>query len=386
MNLCWLLLRIIVPLFLIYVTACSFDSDEENIKKPVFNDLNVPPSFKMQVLGNVVKSKPKCEAFPKPYIGAMLFPSKYQGSDSSRDTLNKEVEKRYRSLTADIRALETLTSRWSDRYLRGDLAARECAISMLEQWASENALLNESIDNMGQSVRKWALATVAINYLQFTEASSKQEISERSKAIIEAWLVKVAESVRDYYSDRPIRKVNNHDYWAAWAVMSASVAGSRQDLFDWSVSKLYEGIGQIDNNGLLPNELKRETRALSYHNYAMHPLIWLTVFSKVNGVNLSDKQSEALSSLINQTLAGLHAPSKFEKLTGYEQVTDGLISSHNLSWLEVWASTFPVTQEMDRYLIELRPMRSTRSGGNVSVLFNTVRGRTGPLLKTHSFH
>jgi poly(beta-D-mannuronate) lyase len=226
---------------------------------------------------------------------------------------------------------------------------------------------------MGQSVRKWALATMAISYLKLTQTNSTPPMPTRlssiSKSIIENWLVMVAEDVRKHYSHRPIEKVNNHDYWAAWAVMATAVISNREDLFNWSLEKFHLGISQIDDQGYLPNELKRETRALSYHNFALQPLVWMAVFSEVNDRGLNDSQFRALSKLATSTISGLRDPAIFSDLTGYEQYVDGLDTSYSLAWIEVWASTFPELNRMSENLVRLRPMKSTRLGGNVSLLF-----------------
>ena len=43
------------------------------------------------------------------------------------------------------------------------------------------------------------------------------------KQLIEGWFLRLSKKVMNYYSYRPLDKVNNHDYWAAWAVMLTAV-------------------------------------------------------------------------------------------------------------------------------------------------------------------
>ena len=349
------------------------DSEDTAPEEYLAQSLTTPDAFRMPVLGK--SSDTSCSHFPTPYTGAMVFPSKYEGSDSSRDEINEDAEALYLELTESIKALEKNAAQWAGDYLMGDLIARDCALSMMQEWAVANALLGDA-NNMGQSVRKWSLSVLANVYLQLTRPLNAPPVPPAQKELIESWFLKMAEDAVVYYSDRPLDKVNNHDYWAAWAVMAVSVIVNRQDLFDWSKAKLEEGIGQITESGYLPNELRRETRALSYHNYAMQPLTWLAVFTEANGAELSESQQLALYRLAQRTVEGLQRPDAFQELTGYEQYIDGVITSYNLAWLEIWVSHFDAMQGMDTLLSSNRPMKSTRLGGNVSILFSAVSGRS----------
>lgn len=336
----------------------------------------VPQAFLLPV--GVVKKRTTCGEFPAPYLEQMVFPSKYEGSDSARDELNEAAEARYLQLTASIKTLESLIAKWSDQYLAGNLGARECGLALIEEWARQGALSHKQINNMGQSVRKWALATLAVHYLKLVSPGNAPELDENRRRLIEDWFVGHAYEVKEYYSYRPLEKVNNHDYWAAWAVMLVATRVNDRELFDWSLEKYREAISQIDRDGYLPNEMARQTRALSYHNYALHPLVWLAVFAQANGVELSPAQSAALERLVNRTLEGLEDPEPFVLLTGHAQEMEGLLTPYNLAWMEVWVSGFKAQGAMNDYLVRYRPMRSTRLGGNLSLLFNRVPGRSAP--------
>ena len=63
------------------------------------------------------------------------------------------------------------------------------------------------------------------------------------------------------------------------------------------------GANQVDAQGFLPNELKRQQRALSYHNYALPPLSMIASFALVNGVDLRQENNGALKRLGDKVLA-----------------------------------------------------------------------------------
>jgi len=191
---------------------------------------------------------------------------------------------------------------------------------------------------------------------------------ERARRI-EGWFLRLSDGVRDYYTDREARKVNNHDYWAAWAVMSSAVATQDCDDWNWSMAKFDEAMGQINNGGYLPKELSRETRALEYMNYAMQPLTMIAVFAEVNGNSVYDRYQDSFRKMSGNVVAALDDPDRIERITGDEQVVDGLYKSWSLAWMEPWQATWGSVEGMPAFLDELRPMKSTRLGGDISYLY-----------------
>ena len=148
----------------------------------------------------------------------------------------------------------------AEDYLLGKpgIASRNCLIKWLDNWAKAGALLSTDSNHTGMSVRKWALASTASAYISIKAPSNAGNISISEQQNIENWFAKLADQVVIDWSNRPKDKRNNHDYWAAWSVMISSIILKRQDLFDWANEGLKQGLAQIDNDGFLPNELKRD--------------------------------------------------------------------------------------------------------------------------------
>ncbi|WP_280284321.1 alginate lyase family protein [Pseudomonas sp. BN415] len=122
------------------------------------------------------------------------------------------------------------------------------------------------------------------------------------------------------WRDQPLERPNNLQDWAAWAVMAASVVVDRRDLFEWSVAQLRIGVSQVDAEGYLPNELRRETRALAYHNYSMGPLMMMMMmmmaFAQANGIDLRTDNHRAIQRLATCVEQGIENPRRFEEKTG----------------------------------------------------------------------
>lgn len=332
----------------------------------------VPPAG----FGAPVRANPKdreaeeCKALPKPYTGKLEFPSKYEGSDKARDDLNPKAEARYKRMTGEIKEMERQVSSLVARYVRtGHVETLGCLLDGLDAWAGADALLGDTEDHTGKAVRKWALATFASAYLRlkFSPSAPLQQAPEQARRI-EDWFAKLGETVIDDWKDQPLKKFNNHEYWAAWAVMAAGVALDRRDFFDWALAQYRTALTQIDPEGYLPNELRRETRALAYHNYALGPLSMIAAFAKANGVDI-DQGRAAMQRLAGRVLEGVDNPKVFQERTGDKQALEDIQENSKFAWLEAYCWTFGCGEREKRRMQALRPLKTYRLGGNLTETF-----------------
>lgn len=333
----------------------------------------VPPPGFTAAVGNQRDSgedTEECPAMPEPLTGKLSMPSKYEGSDQARDDLNPQAEAEYEARIAPVRELEKRVSSMVAHYLRsGRPEVLDCALGWLDAWARADALTGAAATHTGKSVRKWALASLSSAYLRLQFSSSQPLAQHRERARrIEAWLGDLAGMVVSEWSNQPLDKVNNHEYWAAWAVMATAVVLNRREHFDWAVAQYRTGIKQIDAEGYLPNELKRDTRALSYHNYSLGPLAMLAAFAKANGVEPAESRA-AMQRLAERTLAGVDDPRTFQKKTGKKQTKEGVHEPSKFAWMEAYCWTFSCGPDMTKRLDKMRPLKTYRLGGNLTELF-----------------
>jgi poly(beta-D-mannuronate) lyase len=362
MNPSMKLLRGLLPaLLVVSASACSSGS------------LQPPQGYYLAVQQN--DNKPKsCPTPPTPFTGKMFFPSKYEGSDSARSKLNVGARDRYQQLTRDITDMERGVSNTIERYMKhGHPQELECSLEWLSTWAEADALLSKDFNHTGKSMRKWALATFASSYLRLKYSSSQPLIGHEQQAEkIERWLAKVAEQVVSDWDGLPLKNTNNHSYWAAWSVMASAVVSDRRDLFDWAVGKFRQAAHQVNDQGLLPNELKRRERALAYHNYSLGPLTMLAVFAQANGVDLRQENDAALQRLAQNVLDGLADHEHFARLAHAEQETDDLQGDSKFAWLEPYCALYSCSDKTLSWKTSMEPLRTFRLGGDVSALFNDL--------------
>lgn len=319
----------------------------------------------------------ECKPLPKPYTGKLEFPSKYEGSDKARDDFNPKAAAKYEAMIKDIREMERQVSAQVARYLRsGHEETLHCVLDALAAWADADALGAQTRDHTGKSVRKWALASLASAWvrLKFSPSEPLAQVPDQAERI-EAWFGELGERVVKDWKNQPLEKINNHEYWAAWAVMATGVALDRRDFFDWALGQYRIAAKQVDADGYLPNELKRETRALAYHNYALGPLAMIAAFAKANGVDLRDSQP-AMQRLAGRVLQGVDDPAIFQQRTGEKQELGELQESSKFAWMEAHCWTFGCGEAEKRRMNKLRPLKTYRLGGNLTELFGPAAKKT----------
>ncbi len=313
-------------------------------------------------------SEPKCPLAPPP-VRDIISVSKFGENRRAHAStvIDPEAASEYaesiRSLSDFSRNVSSVADRLVDKHGTGGRDAR-CVMLWLSVWAEHDALLGR-VNNTGEAVRKWELASLATSYLKIRSAPHDPEQS----AIVRGWLKRVARHVEADYSRNLTldSRSNNHLNWAAWAVMAAAIASDDSELFDWSVNRFRYALAQIGEDGTLPLELKRRQLALAYHNYALAPLIMLREGAAANGIALSPDEHRRLRTLIDLVLTGIDNPSAIEARTGFPQDMKEISAAH-LAWLEPYyaRSRDPRVKQV----VEAnRPLSFTRLGGNLTALF-----------------
>ncbi|AYC31871.1 mannuronate-specific alginate lyase [Pseudomonas cavernae] len=334
----------------------------------------VPPPGYYAAIEQDKKAEPQACALatPKPYTDALVFRSKYEGSGQARATLNREAEKDFREKTKAINELERGVNKQVMRYMRdGRPQDLQCTLQWLGAWAQADALLSTDYNHTGKSMRKWALGSLASAWLRlkFSESRPLAPYAQQSR-LIEAWFAKLAEQTVKDWSGLPLKQINNHSYWAAWAVMASAVATDRRELFDWSVAQFQVAAGQVDGDGFLPNELKRRQRALAYHNYSLQPLAMIAAFAQANGVDLRDDHDAALRRLAERVLQGVDDPDAFADKAGKRQNMSELKEDGKFAWLEPYCTLYRCSAETLKWKQSMQPLKNFRLGGDVTRLFD----------------
>lgn len=219
-----------------------------------------PPAGFMQPPEHLQTAKPvNCPVAPAPFTDVLDFQSKYEGSDSARATLNPEADAAFRQQTKPITDMERFVSRQVTAWAQsGNPANVSCVVDALNAWANAGALTSDAKNHTGRSMRKWALASFSSAWLQLQYSPQHPlRAYPAQQENIARWLGTLGDLTVNEWHDLPLNKVNNHSYWAAWAIMATAVVTQRRDLFTAALDIYRTAMQQVDDHGFLPNELHR---------------------------------------------------------------------------------------------------------------------------------
>lgn len=300
-----------------------------------------------------------CPEVVAPHTGSMDFVSKYKASDSGRDKLNQQALKKYHDSVSTIRALESTTVKYANSYLEtSNPAYRLCVLDWLGSWAGSQAMLDPEANRTGIFVRKWALGSIALAALQISTDEKKLPVDVRD------WIEQLTKQVIVDFDNRELKNHNNHDIWASWSVSIVAVLLDKPSYFKWAMNEWTLAIEKVDD-GYLPKELSRKTRALEYHNYALQPLYFMADLACELGDSAYIGHPK-LHLLIEKTAAGMVDNHIFEDKTGYKQNTSKLYTKTNMAWWRHYYARFKKYPEsIERFVGSSH--YATRLGGDLSL-------------------
>jgi poly(beta-D-mannuronate) lyase len=300
----------------------------------------------------------------------LQFEGIYEKGDKTYSKVDPTAYAAYKKAYQPISAYEQHLVFTANTYVksnpaRGDIAA--CDLDWLEAWAKKDALLGQ-VNKSGEYIRKWLLGSIANTWLQIRDEQSLD--AEKKKNVLK-WIEKLASAVKtDFSRDEDLKsRQNNHLYWAAWGVSSAAIALDNQDMFDWAMQKAKFGIDEIQANGTMPLELDRRKRAYLYHLFAAMPLFALAEAGYKNGVDLFSENDHGLDRLAALNIKNIGHPADFARMTGEEQEKTHMGSASDLGWVEIYYLHHPESTATAAILKEFRPMKHSRMGGNITLLY-----------------
>jgi poly(beta-D-mannuronate) lyase len=247
---------------------------------------------------------------------------------------------------AAVAPLETFLRAVAKSASDGD---RECTLQWLTAWAEGDALLGKIEKEQAHYQRKWLLAGLALSYAKVRDAASRDQ-----KAAIDTWLLALADGVRKH-SDAYKGTKNNHYYWEGLAVgATGAVTGNAADL-DWSRKVFRAAEADIGDDGTLPLEMKRGSRALHYHLFSVTPLVMLE--------SILDEHSAKLEKLVVFCAAAGKDLDWMSKRAGVAQIAP---SKDEYDWLPVYfRHNPPQTEAWNRFDIHLGYINISRLGGDL---------------------
>jgi poly(beta-D-mannuronate) lyase len=274
-------------------------------------------------------------------------------------------------------------------------AAAEAAASNLRRWA-EGGALSRFKENPAPSMYYNLDRTLLPVIVTFSLVRDHPSMAEGDRERIEAWLDDVvwrrgAGRERD---PALTSSHNNHRYLGdsvtmAWAILQGDDEGFRA-----GVETYLAALGQMREDGSLPLETARGSRALSYQRHAITSLVAIAEMAAAQGYDLygiEGPQGQSIHRAIGFLLDGIDQTTlvwpyarENENPRSYRnyKVQDlGFMSRrghgrHYMAWTEAYLARFPDGELADRLREALAefgpaepPLIDDYSGGNMSCFF-----------------
>jgi poly(beta-D-mannuronate) lyase len=255
---------------------------------------------------------------------------------------------RHAAYEAAVAPLETFLRAVAKSASDGD---KECTLRWLVGWAEGDAMLGTIKKEQAHYERKWLLAGLALSYAKVRDAATSDQ-----RAAIDTWLLALADGVRKH-SDAYKGTKNNHYYWEGLAVgATGAVTGNAADLA-WSRKVFRAAEADISDDGILPLEMKRGSRALHYHLFSVAPLVMLE--------SILDEHSAKLEKLVVICAAAGKDQDWMAKRAGAPQVE---LAKGEYDWLPVYfRHNPPQTEAWNQFKIPLGYVNVSRLGGDLKV-------------------
>ncbi len=155
---------------------------------------------------------------------------------------------------------------------------------------------------------------------------------------VEAWIGRLAAEVRGYYTLRTSMDTHNN----------------------------HVALTQIQEDGTLPLELLRKSKARHYHNFSLMPLVLIAEAAAQNGIALYPEGNGALHRLAGRVIEGLDGRGYFERGVGVKQDWVGTLDGGSLVWAEPYFARF-ADRHLVKWLARFRPLRNRWFGGDATL-------------------
>jgi poly(beta-D-mannuronate) lyase len=291
-----------------------------------------------------------------------LTPESFYG-DRDGSIVNPAALARYREAVRPLTVFEAQVTAIGDAFVRSrpaERAAAACTLEWLDAWAAQDALLGR-VSRQGLQDRASALVAIAASYLKVMDV-------QRSPRA-EAWVRRLSAAVLASHASPSGGGAKDHQaYWAGAAVGLAGAVLNEKPLYAWGVGQLRQGILQIAQDGTLPLELARKSKARHYHDLALIALVQLAELAAQNGTDLYRDPDGGLRRLGNRVIESLDDPGVFERLTGARQEWMGELSGGDLVWMEPYFARVG-DRRLVPWLTRFRPLRLPAFGGDATLLY-----------------
>ena len=305
----------------------------------------------------------RLEPVPPPK-GRMVIPPFYlSGSSGPINPDYAPAERPYTQFEYRLGLLAGLYVRF------GEPSYARCLVDLVRAWAQAGALLGYDVAESQQAwfQVEWSAAAAALTY-SIVRADSV--ITSEDHAQVEGWLNRVARRQISFpggASGASPSCCNNHAYWRGLEAVAVGLVSNDEEMFRWGLSKYYQALSHMAEDGSWPYEMARHERALHYQNFALEPLVMIAELADRQGINLYDASlgGRSLHRAVAFLVAALEDPTRVKKYAREEQyVASFEPGKEDLGWMELYRRRY-ASPDLSRFLT--KPVTTVRLGGNITL-------------------
>jgi poly(beta-D-mannuronate) lyase len=264
-------------------------------------------------------------------------------------------------------AVTHLAGRW---VVTGEEGPAWCLTRMLTNWAEKDAFMRFSA--IKQTPQAWfaiesSLFAAGLAYSTVSEHAERHWPEKAEK--VEAWLDAASREHISRKSEGP-SCCNNHFYRRALHATIIGVITEDDELFRYGVSAIYSALHEANDDGSLPRELMRGTRAIHYQNYANLYLQLIAQIVQRQGYDIYDVEvkGRSLKTLANWAASVVQHTERIDKYVTDSQNLWFMDDPQYFAWMEAYIRDFP-NAEMQKLLKPRRPTYNRSAGGFMTLYF-----------------
>jgi len=309
-------------------------------------------------------------------VGSLAFGSRYEeGSETRSDIDAKAAEEADDAVRPIDDFLRALTEQANSVYAEGadQSAIANCVVDQIATWAKADAL-----SDLGSETARLTIGSRIAGFgLVLLQVLPHAEKGPETKEI-EAWLARMMQAQMLFWEDEAAEGSKQGNLRAWSALGGATVAQITGDpvILGWSGWSVQYVVCKAEDDGSLPQEMRRGKFALQYQMHSLAALVAATLILEKQGVQIEGVCDNALDRAAAFAVKDLtNSGSASEAISGKPQsFFDGTdeIEGFNVAWIEPYLKLAPKAYKgkLKALADEFRPMSYSKLGGNQTLLWD----------------
>lgn len=309
-----------------------------------------------------------------PPVLSLDYGSRYNTDDSSRSNINSasnaDVNQQLEPLDDFLIDLsEQIVGIYEDD--QDPVQVANCVVSQLAEWAKADALSDLGSETAELTIGS-RLASIGLIMLQASWHSN----SYGDILLVDSWVEGLMDRQMTFWETAP--EGASRGNLRAWAALAATAHAYRTEdivLQSWAIWSTNYVMCTANEDGSLPQEMRRGRYALHYQLHAISPLVTSVALLKSQGHSLDWRCNFAINRIVNFALSDLDDGQQTQAITGQQQsFFDGsaLLAPYQLAWLEAYVWLNPST-ELEELLESVRPLTFSKLGGHQTLFWTNIR-------------